>query len=462
MNDEGTYFAVAQAMNHGYRLYANVWENKPPGIYLIYRAVYQSFGPSLLAIRLLATVCAGCLVLLTYHLALRDVGVAGARFAAALVGLLAGVPFLEGTTFNAELPLAVLSATAVYIGVKNDRFGPAGACVGTALVFKAVAGFDALALMIWIVMRRRERLANFAAGMLVIAIATGMMAWHFRIIRPMLRDAFMYDLGYVGRGNGGAFPWLLVVKLLCLAAAAFALRKRHFYYLWAVFATAGALFSGRLFGHYVLQTLVPVSLTVVLLLRKRLNRRSFVLLPCAFVTLAVLSALLGAGLSHATANSILARRLQYYANFGAMALRLERYGAYRDTVDDQVGRNEGIVKALATLPPGPLLVWGNSPWIYVLSHRLPATPYTSALRQPAVPGETRTLRAAVIDGIPEVLVAIRPEEPPLGAASYQLGRKYRLSATIANASIYVLTAPRARRSASGAARVIASASSGIR
>src|SRR5579885_3109079 len=53
VNDEGTYFAVAQAMAHGYRLYAGVWENKLPALYLVYSAVYHSVGPSLLAIRLL-------------------------------------------------------------------------------------------------------------------------------------------------------------------------------------------------------------------------------------------------------------------------------------------------------------------------------------------------------------------------------------------------------------------------
>ncbi len=53
VNDEGTYFAVAQAMAHGYRLYADVWENKPPGLYLLYTAVYHLFGVSLLVMRLL-------------------------------------------------------------------------------------------------------------------------------------------------------------------------------------------------------------------------------------------------------------------------------------------------------------------------------------------------------------------------------------------------------------------------
>src|SRR5437660_3602424 len=55
VNDEGTYFAIAQAMAHGYRLYAEVWENKPPALYLLYGAVYHALGASLPAVRILAT-----------------------------------------------------------------------------------------------------------------------------------------------------------------------------------------------------------------------------------------------------------------------------------------------------------------------------------------------------------------------------------------------------------------------
>src|SRR5438445_5428563 len=67
VNDEGTYFAVAQAMAHGYRLYADVWENKPPGVYLLYSAVYHPFGASLIAIRLIASLITVLIVVLTYR-----------------------------------------------------------------------------------------------------------------------------------------------------------------------------------------------------------------------------------------------------------------------------------------------------------------------------------------------------------------------------------------------------------
>src|SRR5690242_2430802 len=73
VNDEGTYFAVAQAMAHGYRLYVDIWENKPPGVYALYRAVYQAAGPSLLAVRALSTLACLSVVLLVYAISRRYV-----------------------------------------------------------------------------------------------------------------------------------------------------------------------------------------------------------------------------------------------------------------------------------------------------------------------------------------------------------------------------------------------------
>src|SRR6266536_3155988 len=70
VNDEGTYFAVAQAMAHGYRLYADVWENKPPALYLVYSAVYHPLGASLLAIRLLTAAAVLAVIVLIFRLAL--------------------------------------------------------------------------------------------------------------------------------------------------------------------------------------------------------------------------------------------------------------------------------------------------------------------------------------------------------------------------------------------------------
>ena len=36
--DEGIYQVIAQAINHGHLLYRDIWDNKPPLLYLVYAA----------------------------------------------------------------------------------------------------------------------------------------------------------------------------------------------------------------------------------------------------------------------------------------------------------------------------------------------------------------------------------------------------------------------------------------
>lgn len=439
VNDEGTYFAIAQAMTHGFRLYAGIWENKPPAIYLMYAAVYHLFGPSLIAVRLLATLSVALLVVLVYRIALRLAAPDLALASAMLTGLVMGVPFLEGTTANAEVFLTTLASLAVYLALIRNVPALAGIVMALAIAFKAVAAFDAVALGLWLLWHERGHVMAYVPALILSLGSVAAGAWWLGIFPAMVRDAFLYDLGYVGQGNGASLPWLLLIK-----AAFFALivaRQRHgpFVYLWLVFTVAGALTSGRIFGHYLLPAVAPLTLSLGVLLKGRTAWRSWpILLPVVFLFLGALAALVGWGLAAGGHDTIFARRLQYYANFIRYAAGTESRAAYRAQVDDHVNRNLRVVSELHRLSPGRLLVWGNTPWLYPLSGRLPATPYTSALRQPPVPGEKVALADAVRAGRPTVVVVIRPPRPPLDArTSGALRRRYGLAATIGVAAVFV-------------------------
>jgi Dolichyl-phosphate-mannose-protein mannosyltransferase len=439
VNDEGTYFAVAQAMSHGFRLYSDVWENKPPALYLLYSAVYHSVGPSLVAIRLLAALAVLATAVLVFQIALRFTGHRAALLAAMIYGLLMDVPFLEGTTGNAEVFLSVFTALGVYLALVRGRPSAAGLSMGVACLFKAVAGFDLLALGIWLVVQLRTPAWCYALGAVAVFALVAALAAADGILAPLLRNAGLYDLGYVGHANGGGLPWVLMAKLLVLAILTFALRAAPFPYLWLVYAAAGALVSGRFFGHYALQAVAPFSVCLAMAVERRglRPRRMLVALPLAFLSLAILSSAIGWSLSSSGHDSILIRRLQWYGNFVRYASGQESYVTYSSQIDDHVNRNIRVAAVLDRLPRGKLLVWGNTPWIYVLARRLPATPYTSALRDPLVPGETTALRTAIIDDRPREIVVISPPLPPLGSAVRALGVRYRVVAHRQNATVYV-------------------------
>lgn len=409
-------------MNHGYALYRDIWENKPPTLYLWYAAVYHWLGPSLMALRLAATVAALLTVVLVAALACRFAR-DRALVAALLAGLLLGVPFLEGTTANAEVFLIVATSLGVLLALHGHPLS-AGLCMAAAISIKAVGGFDAAALGLylafgaeapWPGLRPMVRyLAALAGGLGV----TGLLCAATGILRPMLEDAFLYDLGYVGHANGGGLPWLALLKAGVLVGLTVPLIRRPFPYLWLLWAAAGALVSGRFFGHYALQAVPPLCLVAASVLShgspSRIGNRTLLwALPATFVLLAAMSAVAGLLMASTGNDSILARRLQWYPNAIRYALGAEPYAVYRAQVDDHVNRNIRLAAAIRTEPPGKLLVWGNTPWVYVLSDRLPATPYTSALRQPEVPGETAALARAIKQRRATVAVVIRPPLPPL-------------------------------------------------
>jgi 4-amino-4-deoxy-L-arabinose transferase-like glycosyltransferase len=460
VNDEGTYFAVAQAMAHGYRLYDGVWENKPPALYLVYSAIYHSFGPNLLALRILTAAVVLTLVAYSWRLTAWFCGSEWAVTGSFAVGLLFGVPFLEGTTGNAEVFVALLAAAAVDATLIRGRPVIGGALIGLAVLFKVVAAFDGVAIGFALLFAmaaasgqqpstlvdsrpltppRVKAFAGFvlAGGAIVlVACVSTLVAGD---LGAMVRNAFLYDIGYVGTGNGGGVPWALFAKVVSLVLAVLWARGKSFPVLWLVFATFGALFSGRIFGHYLLQPVVPAVLAVILL-ASHLGvspRRAPFALVSAFVMTAVAAAVAGGVLARTQGSSILTSRLQYYANVVRLATGSESYDVYRSQIDDHVARNEALAADVRTLPPGTLLVWGNTPWIYVLSHRLPATAYTSSLRDPEVPGETSTLRLALRQRTPQVVVVISPALPALGTAREAIHNSYERVGSVGNAAVFV-------------------------
>ncbi len=440
-------------MNHGYTLYRDIWENKPPVLYLAYAAVYHWLGPSLIAVRIGAAVAALICVVLIAGLARRfspDRWAAVALFA----GLLLGVPFLEGTTANAEIFLIVWTSLGVFLALRG-RLLLAGLCLAVAIFIKAVGAFDAAALALYLVfhrdtIRQGVRYAlPYGVSLAICLLLAGIVCAWAGILRPMLADAVLYDLGYVGHANGGGLPWLALLKATILIALTIPLLRRPFPYLWLLWGAAGALVSGRFFGHYALQAVPALCLAAGMALDRgraaQLSSRALLwMLPTCFVLLALLSALAGWGMAASGHDSILARRLQWYPNAVRYALGTESYSTYRSQVDDHVNRNIRVADAIKHLPPGKLLVWGNTPWVYVLSGRLPATPYTSALRDPQVPGETSSLARAVSRRKARIVVVIRPPLPSIPPGTFTGHPAWARVRQIGDAALLVVSGRRGR------------------
>ena len=119
--DEGGYAYVARAWSRGAALYRDAWVDRPQGLLLLYRAVLGLGGHGL-AIRLMATVWAGALVVVVGCLgrALTDDWRPG-LWAAALFAVASAMPQLEGFAANGEVLAALPAALGVLLMVPTVR-----------------------------------------------------------------------------------------------------------------------------------------------------------------------------------------------------------------------------------------------------------------------------------------------------------------------------------------------------
>lgn len=101
--DENIYMAVGQGMARGQWLYTEVWDNKPPLIYLIYAFSYTIFGSALWPLKVFNGLL-GILGVFAFYLTARKIFDLGLRISVVSTGIFALIfaTSLEGSIVNAE------------------------------------------------------------------------------------------------------------------------------------------------------------------------------------------------------------------------------------------------------------------------------------------------------------------------------------------------------------------------
>jgi 4-amino-4-deoxy-L-arabinose transferase-like glycosyltransferase len=189
--DESIYLLVADQWLQGHSPYTTVWDNKPPGIYILFVLALKLFGRSVFAIRLLAciSVTATCLLISRIgNLASRN---------GWLAGLLAGGLYAlltvrnDGRSANTEVFFLAFTAGAWLLVLSRAcsdeplsprdyrRMALAGLLLGLGFEIKYVVLFDAVAIaaIFLLAVRRRpaeERTPARIAGLLA-AMAAGFL-----------------------------------------------------------------------------------------------------------------------------------------------------------------------------------------------------------------------------------------------------------------------------------------------
>jgi hypothetical protein len=276
------YFAlVGRRLLAGDLLYVDIWDRKPPLLYLAYAAIAW-LNPSTLTYQLVATLCA----------ALGAWGTARiARLIAPLpASLMAGIAYLAFLTRfgggNGEAavffnPLMVFAAWSIATSIERLRAGTLPRRVllgmlgaGLAIGFKQSAVFEALffGVAVLVLLGRAalgwRALALAAIGALPMAVVTLFYVaigqfpalWQALVLSNFARA---YDAGRLARGL--AMAGLLCLPLALAAAGYWRARAGQatplgFLACWALAAILGvALFPG-LYLHYALPLAAPLSI----------------------------------------------------------------------------------------------------------------------------------------------------------------------------------------------------------
>jgi hypothetical protein len=374
--DEAIYGSIAALLNTGAPLYGSGGvDNKPPGVFWVYAAVFQVAGTyQMTAVHLvgLVVIAATCVLLFVIG---RDLG--GARtglLAALFYGVLtaAGNPRLLAT--NTEM-FMMLPLTASILLMLRRRWGWSGALLVAAGAFRQVAAVNfllALAGIFWLEPggNRRRAFVWFAGGMAA-ALAAGAVVLLWSGSLPGFWRWTVGSLyGYAStnwipafvwmRARDSLLPFLATMAVLWIAALSFAARwrllerKDRIVVAWLAVAMVGSVAAGHLSWHYFIQAMGPLALAAARFFDTFTLRR-----------LAKVAAALG----------IAVPALAWWAfDLGADPLTYD--------FNPPVPQHQAVAAYIRdhTAASDRVFVWGNWPALYIESDRLMASRFPGFLR----------------------------------------------------------------------------------
>lgn len=438
--DEGIYHVIGQAMNNGQLLYRDIWDNKPPLLYLIY--AYAN-GDQML-VRFISLIVGFFSVVAFYLLSSKLFLSERISFIITLIYvLLFATPILEGNIANAEnfilLPI-ILAAwlTAKYVldphrSKEKKMQGVtilvvAGLLLGTAFLFKIVAIFDLAAFALFLILHELKKfnlkhikeaitpVFALVSGFLIPFIIATVYFSLQGILIDYLQGAFAGNVDYVGFENSlfGIPQGLLLIKVIGLMIALiFIIIKRTmfskvslFITLWTLFALFNANFSGRPYIHYILVMLPSFCLLIGLMFNsKSLKEAKFILIGIiAIVTVTLLTfPTYGIGKTFA-----------YYQTTMQFLNGNVDVRTYQAFFDSKTPRDYAIASFLKnnTSESDKVFLWGDSAQIYTLSQKLPPYKYTVSYHVKQSEVLLKETQEAINHEKPKYIVVL-PESQPL-------------------------------------------------
>jgi len=212
--DEAIYTTVADVLDRGGRLYVDIWDHKPPGIYLLYQLILTIHrSPEALH---LTSFLIGCLnIIMLFFLTWRITGIAAALGAAWLYSVFTSTFWANSLNAEVFLVFLQLAALCLVIWSSNEqisawRLVAMGILFGAAFCIKYVLFFPLVGLLLFLLWRswgagsqdkRKPRvikiLLYFSGGFLSVCLSGICYCIVSGIMPEFIRSNFGYNMSYV-------------------------------------------------------------------------------------------------------------------------------------------------------------------------------------------------------------------------------------------------------------------------
>lgn len=283
--DEGSYAGIACRLVEGGTVYRDGVENKFPGIFYLYKAVFAVFGRyNMVAIHAAVTLAAIATALVVGSIARRYAGDRAGRWAAALYVVFSAAYYPKMLAGNTEMFAVLPAALTVWCYLRaRDRgavwYVAAGAAGAVALLGKQVALATFAAVLadraltgLREPLRALRDLALLTAGAAGVVIAMVLhlqrvgawddaVFWTWTYVLHYYMPSGTADHGFAYNLATSFLPFVITLSPLVYLAYRGKGRAQSALYWWLAGNVCAGLVGGRMYGHYFL-LFVPALATL--------------------------------------------------------------------------------------------------------------------------------------------------------------------------------------------------------
>ena len=451
--DEGIYLVLGQAIRKGLVLYTQIHDNKPPSLYYL-----AAFSQTVFGFRLLLMVFILPTVYFFYRLSQKFLSIKVSKVATFIFLILTSIPLLEGNIANAEVFMLLPTIIGILLLIKSKpglkKIIISGLLLGLAFTIKIPVAIEFVFLCLWLFIDdltsfkkafiNIKNIFIFAIAFLLPIIIWGIYFYFKGAFKPFLIASLLQNFGYISSWSTGTqtssptsggiifrFVFLLIAWVLIYLLKTKKVISSNFSFLlfWFSATIFGALLSGRPYPHYLIQVLSPLTLIIVQIFNNKDKKNQFLSLFSFFFFAFILFKF----------KFYFYPVIKYYNNFYSYSLGKKSITDYQNSFSSQVSNIYKISDFIKsnTNSNDKIFVWGDEPYIYALSGRLPTSKYTVAYHIVDFNGYQLTMDKIKVD-LPKFIIYYQMSNRPFPSLDTFINNYYYVAETIGNATIFEL------------------------